>query len=103
VFLVATNNYRAGGGGYFPGVDAKTIVLASPDENRQAVLNYIVENKTINPSADGNWSFLAIPSAPLVVFDTSPNAASAAKADPKLKLLGDAEGGFLRYALDLSK
>lgn len=103
VFLVATNNYRAGGGGYFPGLDGKNIVLDSPDENRQAVLDYIVENKTINPSADGNWSFAPIPSNPLVVFDTSPSSKAAAAADPRLKLIGEAEGGFLRYSIDLSR
>lgn len=103
IFLVATNNYRAGGGGNFPGLDGKTIVLDSPDENRQAVLNYIVENKTINPSADGNWSFAPIPSNPLVVFDTSPNAKTAAASDPRLVYQGDAEGGFARYAINLSK
>jgi 2',3'-cyclic-nucleotide 2'-phosphodiesterase/3'-nucleotidase len=103
IFLVATNNYRAGGGGAFPGLDGKNIVIDSPDENRQAVLNYIVENKTINPSADGNWSFAPIPSNPLVVFDTSPNAKAAAAADPRLKYLGDVEGGFARFSIDLSK
>lgn len=103
VFLVATNNYRAGGGGYFPGLDGKNIVIDSPDENRQAVLDYIVVNKTINPSADGNWSFAAIASNPLVVFETSPNAKAAAAADPRLKLIGDVEGGFVRYSIDLSK
>jgi len=102
-FLVATNNYRAGGGGSFPGLDGKNIVIDSPDENRQAVLNYIIANKTINPSADGNWSFAPIGSNPLVVFETSPNAKTAAAADGRLKLIGDAEGGFVRYSLDLSK
>jgi len=102
-FLVATNNYRAGGGGNFPGLDGKNIVIDSPDENRQAVLAYIVENKTINPSADGNWSFLPIPSNPLVIFDTSPSAKAAAAADPRLKLVGDVDGGFVRYSIDLSK
>lgn len=103
VFLVATNNYRAGGGGSFPGLDGKNIVIDSPDENRQAVLDYIVENKTINPSADGNWSFVPIPSKPLVVFDTSPSAKAAAAADPRLTLVGDVEGGFVRYSIDLSR
>ena len=56
-FIVATNNYRASGGGNFPGLDGKNIVVDSPDENRQVVLNYIVANKTINPSADGNWLY----------------------------------------------
>ena len=64
-FIVATNNYRASSS-KLANPDGKRIVLAAPDENRQVIIDYIRENKTINPAADGNWSLAPIkPSAGL--------------------------------------
>lgn len=54
-FMVVTNNYRASG--TFPGVKNATINHLLGLENRQAIINYIVSEKTINPSADNNWYF----------------------------------------------
>ncbi|MEG0381091.1 MAG: bifunctional 2',3'-cyclic-nucleotide 2'-phosphodiesterase/3'-nucleotidase, partial [Kurthia sp.] len=48
-FIVATNNYRANG--TFPGVRNATAVEIYPDENRQAIIDYILAEKTIDPSA----------------------------------------------------
>jgi 2',3'-cyclic-nucleotide 2'-phosphodiesterase/3'-nucleotidase len=71
-FAVATNNYRAYGGGNFPGVGPSQIIFASPDENRQVILKYLEYAKRIEPQADGNWK-LAIPEgAGPVVFNSSP-------------------------------
>ena len=36
-FIVATNNYRAGGGGNFPGLDGTNIIIEAPDENRSVL------------------------------------------------------------------
>lgn len=54
-FIVVTNNYRASGN--FPGVRNATTNRLLNLENRQAIINYILAEKTINPSADGNWRF----------------------------------------------
>lgn len=54
-FMVVTNNYRASGN--FPGVKNATLNRLLNLENRQAIINYIVSEKTINPSADNNWYF----------------------------------------------
>lgn len=54
-FMVATNNYRASG--TFPGVKNATVNRLLNLENRQVIINYILEEKNINPSADSNWRF----------------------------------------------
>lgn len=54
-FIVVTNNYRASGN--FPGVKDASLNRLLGLENRQAIINYILEEKNINPSADGNWKF----------------------------------------------
>lgn len=40
-FIVATNNYRANGGGHFPGLDGSSIVLAAPDGNREILADWL--------------------------------------------------------------
>ena len=43
-------------------------------ENRQAIIDYIVSEKTINPSADGNWSFVPNITNADIRFASSDNA-----------------------------
>ncbi|NIX75156.1 bifunctional 2',3'-cyclic-nucleotide 2'-phosphodiesterase/3'-nucleotidase [Microvirga terricola] len=96
VFIVATNNYRAGGGGNFPGADGKTIVFEAPDLTRDAIMRFIIERKTVAPKADGSWS-LAIPANVTATFTTGPNAAAYQPAGIKVEKLGDAPEGFIKY------
>jgi 2',3'-cyclic-nucleotide 2'-phosphodiesterase/3'-nucleotidase len=101
-FVVATNNYRAGGGGNFPGADGKTIILEAPDTNRDALVRYIAEKGTIDPSADGNWRFAPIPNATNVVFDSGPEAQKHVGGMKKIALVGPGANGFVKYRIDLS-
>ena len=61
VFLVVTNNYRASGGGGFPGCDGTSVVIEAPDPNRDVVLKYIASKAEIAPKPDGNWRFAPWP------------------------------------------
>ncbi|MGU8048616.1 bifunctional 2',3'-cyclic-nucleotide 2'-phosphodiesterase/3'-nucleotidase [Streptococcus suis] len=54
-FIVVTNNYRANG--TFPGVREASVNYLLNLENRQAIINYIIAEKVINPTADKNWTF----------------------------------------------
>ncbi|HEM6345061.1 TPA: bifunctional 2',3'-cyclic-nucleotide 2'-phosphodiesterase/3'-nucleotidase [Streptococcus suis] len=54
-FIVVTNNYRANG--TFPGVKDASVNYLLNLENRQAIINYIIAEKVINPTADNNWTF----------------------------------------------
>ena len=103
VFLVATNNYRAGGGGNFPGCDGSTVVLEAPDANRDVLVRYIVETKHVEPQADGNWRFAPWPASVIATFATSPAAvAASAPAGVKLTPMGPAPGGFEKFRVELA-
>ena len=95
-FIVATNNYRASGGGKFPALTGKNIVLQAPDETRQALIGFFQEQKTVNPAAAGNWKLTPIPGATLLVT-SSPNAQKALPAGAALVRTRD--DGFAEYTL----
>jgi 2',3'-cyclic-nucleotide 2'-phosphodiesterase/3'-nucleotidase len=97
-FIVATNNYRASGGGNFPGTKT-TIVLESPDLNRDVVVRHILAKKTIEPKADGNWALAPLPASVNVTFVTSPAAAGKLPEGLKAEAAGDGADGFAKYRL----
>lgn len=98
-FLVVTNNYRANGN--FPGVKNKTAVEMYPDENRQAIIDYISELGTIDPSADNNWSFSGVSKEVNVTFQSTPNAKNALPQNGLVDYVGEAVDGFAKYKLNL--
>ncbi|MER9046293.1 bifunctional 2',3'-cyclic-nucleotide 2'-phosphodiesterase/3'-nucleotidase [Mesorhizobium sp. M0142] len=101
-FVVATNNYRAGGGGNFPEINASKIIYEAPDTNRDVIVRYIVSKGTINPSADANWSFVPLPETS-VVFQTGAKAREFIAQVKSLKIepAGEGEAGFSKYRITL--
>jgi 2',3'-cyclic-nucleotide 2'-phosphodiesterase/3'-nucleotidase len=93
-FLVATNNYRAGGGGHFPALDGSTTVIDAPDKNRDVIANYLLSQNKINPAADNNWSFTDWGKAK-VTIRTSPKA--KAFAGDNLEFITVEEDGFALF------
>ena len=98
-FLVATNNYRAGGN--FPGVRNQTAVEMYPDENRQAIIDYIQEQQTIDPSADGNWTFAPVANEVKVIFESSLDAQNAISPESGITFMGEASNESGKYSMKL--
>ncbi|MEI4487083.1 bifunctional 2',3'-cyclic-nucleotide 2'-phosphodiesterase/3'-nucleotidase [Frigidibacter sp. MR17.14] len=103
-FIVATNNYRASGGGKFPGADGSTVVFEAPDTNRDVIVRYVQAEGTIKPAADQNWA-LAKADGATVTFASGPGAAAYLEAvqarGVAIEAAGAAEEGFALYRLTL--
>ena len=100
-FLVATNNYRAYGGGNFPGLDGSSVVIDSPDENRQVIIDYLTATGTVDPEADRNWTFAPVEGDVTVTFESGPDAEGYIPEGVELEYGGPAEDGFATYRLTL--
>ncbi|MED4206269.1 bifunctional 2',3'-cyclic-nucleotide 2'-phosphodiesterase/3'-nucleotidase [Neobacillus mesonae] len=99
-FIVATNNYRASGGGGFP-IKGGEVVIDSPYENRELLMDYIKEHGTINPVADNNWKISPVKGAQLV-FQSAPAAQQYLGQTPNVQDLGASttKDGYETYQLD---
>lgn len=102
VFIVVTNNYRANGGGSFPGMDGYNIVYQAPDTAQQAIIDHIRNVGTVTPSTDRTWRFAPVPGA-TIIFDSSPKAEHHLPEAPGLSVIGPGENGFTNFRLDLSE
>ncbi|GGM38622.1 hypothetical protein GCM10011351_25940 [Paraliobacillus quinghaiensis] len=101
VFLVATNNYRASATPIAnPGGD--NIVIESPDENRQALVNYIRDNGEVNPSPDNNWSLAPIDGDVNLTFHSSPEAQKYTGQVEGIEFLSELDNGFAKYSINLA-
>ena len=98
VFAVVTNNYRASGGGNFPALDGSATVLQLPDENREALLQYLKDAQRVDAAADGNWSVLPVPSVKLRFTSGAGGIAHLARY-PQILLVKDNADGSALYEL----
>ncbi|MGB5851206.1 MAG: bifunctional 2',3'-cyclic-nucleotide 2'-phosphodiesterase/3'-nucleotidase [Rhodanobacter sp.] len=106
-FIVVTNNYRASGGGHFPGLDGSNIVLAAPDGTREILARWI-ERKQHLGAADlkaTSWRFAPLKTRGPVTFTGAANKLDVAKAAGlgNIRQLKDNGDGTAVYAIDLSR
>jgi 2',3'-cyclic-nucleotide 2'-phosphodiesterase/3'-nucleotidase len=110
-FLVATNNYRASGGGNFPGLDGSRTVVASPDASRDVLIAYVKTARRLTREANGagrSWRFAKVATQGPVVFHSAPGKVELARAagleNVTQVAADDGLGkGFALYAVDLSR
>ena len=111
-FVIATNNYRATSGkSFIDKLDGSGTIWASPDANRDVVIDYIRKNPAVTRSAHGaakSWRFAKASVAGPVVFSSGGNALAVAQAaglaNVSLLAADDGSGkGTSKYAVDLSK
>ncbi|MBV7427896.1 MULTISPECIES: bifunctional 2',3'-cyclic-nucleotide 2'-phosphodiesterase/3'-nucleotidase [unclassified Acidovorax] len=111
-FVIATNNYRATSGkSFIDKLDGSGTIWASPDANRDVVIDYIRKNPAVTRSANGaakSWRFAKASVAGPVVFSSGGNALAVAQAaglaNVSLLAADDGSGkGTSKYAVDLSK
>ncbi|WP_035881435.1 bifunctional 2',3'-cyclic-nucleotide 2'-phosphodiesterase/3'-nucleotidase [Cupriavidus metallidurans] len=109
-FIVATNNYRASGGGNFPGLDGTKTIYASPDANRDVLISYIKKVTNVTRVANGSarsWKFTKVTTTGKVVFSSGigmlQQATDAGLTNISLDKADDGSGKNLsQYKLDLS-
>lgn len=112
-FIIATNNYRAYGGGNFAGTGDDHIAFASPDENRQVLSNYIAnetkKNGFVKPAATNNWKLAPVKTDTQldIVVETSPSKKAAdfirKHSVYKMTQVGKDDTGFALYRIDLQQ
>jgi 2',3'-cyclic-nucleotide 2'-phosphodiesterase / 3'-nucleotidase len=102
-FIVATNNYRASGGGGFTMLGAEKVVVAAPDTNRDVLIAYVRKLGTLTRDANGahrSWHFKPVKLAGPVLLHSAPGVGDMARS---VGAEAEASGDGATYRVDLSR
>lgn len=99
-FVVATNSYRAGGGGEFPIPGDTPRALETDESNRDMLVRWIKALGTVDPRPEPGWSFAPMPGTS-ALFDSAPEADPEQAPWRRIERAGPAPGGFARFRLHL--
>lgn len=100
--LLATNAYRAGGGGHFPHATPERAVALEPVGIRDLLTRHLQTGRGRTDAAVRSWRFAELAET-CAVFETGAGAAQAAlPPERRLHDLGPVSEGYRRYILDLS-
>jgi 2',3'-cyclic-nucleotide 2'-phosphodiesterase/3'-nucleotidase len=108
-FIVATNDFRAGGK-LIPALDGSTIIIKSPDANQAVVADYIQKSAPrltyATNGAARPWTFVKTTTAGTVFLRVAPGVLGVAQAQglpTVISEFGTDASGFGKYKIDLSK
>lgn len=107
-FIVVTNNYRASGGGGFPELDGRNIILSAPDANRDVLIDYVRAARKISRKNFGdtrNWRFARVKTTGPVLFTSAAgklDIAHEAGID-NVDQIKDNGDGTANYRIDLDR
>ncbi len=105
-FVVVTNNYRASGGGHFPGLDGSSIVLTAPDGTREIVAKWLQRHPDLGAHnlPARSWHFARIKTHGPVLFTTASGKQRVARGDglTDIRQIKDNGDGTAVYAIDLA-
>ena len=106
-FIVVTNNYRASGGGNFPGIDGDNIVIDAPDANRDVLIEWVRQRRHLTLAANGSerpWTFAPLRTRGDVVFTSAAGKLAHARRAglAGIRELREAGDGKAIYAIDLA-
>ncbi|MFZ1392589.1 MAG: bifunctional 2',3'-cyclic-nucleotide 2'-phosphodiesterase/3'-nucleotidase [Dokdonella sp.] len=106
-FIVTTNNYRASGGGDFPGTGPEHVLFNAPDMNRDVLIDWISRRRHLTLAADGSdqaWRFAPMRTAGPVVFHSASGKQDMAHRVGlnNVQQLADDGNGMATYTIDLS-
>lgn len=96
IFIVATNSFRARGGGGFPAIAQEDFVHVSPQSVREHLIAYLKKVGTVDIPLKPTWSFAPLPKT-AAVFATAPQARD--HLHPPISHIGPCENGLARYRI----
>lgn len=101
-FVLATNSYRAGGGGHFPGTTPDRILFSGLKTSRDTLIALAARHATLPRPGPANWQFRPMPGT-TALFQSAPAASTFAAdvAGRRLEPLGLEPSGFRRFRLHL--
>ncbi|NII12257.1 bifunctional 2',3'-cyclic-nucleotide 2'-phosphodiesterase/3'-nucleotidase [Oleiagrimonas sp. C23AA] len=105
--LVATNSYRASGGGHFPGLDGSHTVLNAPDSNREVLIDWLRQHPRLHRQdlPTRSWQFVPLALRGPVTFRSAAGKLALAHEDglDGVYLLNTHDDGSATYGVDLSR
>lgn len=100
VFLLASNDFRGGGGGNFPATACDRHVTLPPILVRDAIVRHL-EKRPYDSGRDiPSWVFKGLEGISAVFETGSKSGTFAADVETPVEFLGEADGGFRRYLVN---
>ncbi len=101
--IIATNNFRAGGGGDFPNVIEENKLMATEKNMRDAIADYLNYTDGEVPDPTHNWHIKPVEVAGQVLFESSPDAEEYAGNYDIISHIGGYAGwGIYSYEINMT-